>query len=363
MNSKFNWIKLGIVILVLLLQSGCQQQVVATDAQKTEQPPAVGVQTPRTVQPAGQTDPNTPEPRITFESTVHDFGNVKPKSNNLCEFRFKNTGDSLLTITDITKTCGCTPFTLEKKEYAPGESGILKVKYNAGRQKGSVIRRLYVSSNDTSRSRVELVVKATIVLKVDWTPKKLDLSLRKENAGCPPITIISLDGQPFSIKSFKSKSNCVTADVNSAEIGTELVIHPKIDIDKLRKSLRGQITIELTHPETDTVILRFEALPEYKITPATIITFNAEPLKPVKRQIWILSNYDEDFEVLSASSKNGTIKILDQQKVGKRHRFDIEVIPPPISGEKNLFSDIFSIQIKNGQKLDISCRGFYKKNK
>ena len=29
---------------------------------------------------------------ITFEKTVHDFGQVSPGSKNVCEFKFKNTG-------------------------------------------------------------------------------------------------------------------------------------------------------------------------------------------------------------------------------------------------------------------------------
>src|SRR4030042_156326 len=123
-------------------------------------------------------------PEITFEKLVHDFGNIEPQSRSVCEFKFTNTGDSLLKIIDISKSCGCTPYTLEKKEYEPNETGTLKVEYHAGSQPAAVHKTLYVSSNDEARPRVELVISGEIVYKVDCQPKKLDLAPNKENAGC-----------------------------------------------------------------------------------------------------------------------------------------------------------------------------------
>jgi hypothetical protein len=59
--------------------------------------------------------------RISFEKTVCDLGDVGPGTKNECEFRFTNTGRGLLKIGKISRTCGCTVFQLDKKEYAPYE--------------------------------------------------------------------------------------------------------------------------------------------------------------------------------------------------------------------------------------------------
>jgi len=75
-------------------------------------------------------DPNIIGPRIEFESIAHDFGDITPGTENICKFKFKNIGSELLKIEKVTKSCGCTPFELKKTEYAPGEQGELKVKYN-----------------------------------------------------------------------------------------------------------------------------------------------------------------------------------------------------------------------------------------
>jgi hypothetical protein len=63
-------------------------------------------------------------PRISFEKTVFDLGDVGQGTKNTCEFRFTNTGRGLLKIGKISRTCGCTVFQLDKKEYAPNESGV-----------------------------------------------------------------------------------------------------------------------------------------------------------------------------------------------------------------------------------------------
>ena len=65
-------------------------------------------------------------PRISFKKTVCDLGDVGQGTRNSCEFKFTNTGRGLLKIGKISRTCGCTVFKLDKKEYAPGEAGTIK---------------------------------------------------------------------------------------------------------------------------------------------------------------------------------------------------------------------------------------------
>ncbi|NIT55185.1 MAG: DUF1573 domain-containing protein [Aliifodinibius sp.] len=63
-------------------------------------------------------------PRISFEKTVFDLGEVGQGTKNTCEFSFTNAGRGLLKIGQISRTCGCTVFQLDKKEYAPNETGV-----------------------------------------------------------------------------------------------------------------------------------------------------------------------------------------------------------------------------------------------
>ena len=52
-------------------------------------------------------DANNLSPRISFEKTVCDLGDVGQGTKNTCEFKFTNTGQALLKIGKIKRTCGC----------------------------------------------------------------------------------------------------------------------------------------------------------------------------------------------------------------------------------------------------------------
>lgn len=363
---KHNCLVLTVLIVAsaCLLQIGCEEQSVATEQSK----PELTAPEPATGSAKAETAPQSVKrgPKITFEKVVHDFGNIGPGSKKVCEFKFTNTGNSLLKITKVSKSCGCTPYTLAKKEYEPGESGTLKVKYNASKGPGLIRKRLFVFSNDKAKSKVELAIKAKIVSKIDYQPKKLDLLLNKENAGCPAITIRSLDGKPFSIKQFKTTGRFkptekpITADYDSSVEATKFVLQPKVNIEKLQKGLNGLIQITLTHPESGVVAIPFKVLPRFKITPPSLIVYKAEAEKPATKEVWILSNYDEDFEVESTSTQKGAIKVLSQERKGNRYKFELEITPPaPEKGQKRFFTDVFFVNIKGGERLKVTCRVFY----
>jgi len=360
-NMKRNYLlTVFVASSVLFLQFGCQEQTGPAGKSK----PVLTVPEPAIGTVKAETPPEAIEgaPKITFDEVVHNFGEVGPGTKNTWEFKFTNTGDGLLKVGKIERSCSaCTVARLSKKEYAPGESGVLKVTYHSDKRLGSTRYYVLVHSNDKDNPEVKLTIKAKVAIKVAYEPKRLNLSLKKENAGCPEITLTSLDNQPFSIEKFKSTADCITADYDSSVKATKFVLRPKVDMEKLRKDLNGRIKISLTHPETDTATIFFNALPEFKIDPPTIIILNAEPQKSIKREVWILSNYDEDFEIETTSSKKGIIRILSQKKIGNRYEFELEITPPAAGDKGRLFTDVFYVNLKGGEKLKIICRGFYSK--
>ena len=339
----------------LLLHAGCEEQAMAPQRlspdwfERFQQP----------IQPTITTRADKSSPRITFENVVHDFGDVGPETNHLCEFRFTNTGSGILKIGQVSQTCGCTPFLLTKKEYAPGESGTLKVRYYSDTQRGDTTKQLFVQSNDRTRPEVELAVKARIITKVDYAPKTLNLFLKQANAGCPQITLASIDGQPFSIRHFNSTANCITADFDPSAKATRFVLEPKVDMVKLEKTLHGRIEIGLTHPECNAITVGLSTLPRFRITPRSITVRQAEPKRPIVKKVQILNNYNEDFELESASSKRGTVKVLGNAIVHGGYELELEITPPAAGNRTRVFTEVFFVNVKGGEKLEIPCSGFY----
>lgn len=335
---------------ILLLQAGCEDQTMRS---RELNPDWFKQQTWAVMGPSAR----VAAPRIVFEKVIHDFGNVGPGTNQLCEFRFTNTGDDVLKIGEISKTCGCTPFSLDKTEYAPGESGALKVRYYAEPQYGSTTKYLFVHNNDRQRPKVGLTIKARVIMKVRCEPQTLSLSLKYQNAGCPRITLTSIDNQPFSIQHFKSTANCITADYNPSLKATKFVLQPRVDMETLEKTLNGRIEIGLTHPECKMVTINLNVVPRFRINPRSIVVQGARAKQPVVRKIRIINNYKEDFELESALSKKDIVKILSHKKFGNGYELELQITPPSAGGR--IFTETFYVNLKDGKKLEIPLSGFY----
>lgn len=343
-----------IIAFLLISYSGCQKQAkveaeLQVDHNKIEKP-MVGVP-----------DANGPQPKIKLDKVVLDFGKVGPGTQSTNEIKITNTGEGVLKITKVSNCCGLAT-KLEKDEYAPGESGALKVIYNASGQTGRFLRHIVVHSNDDTNPAIRLTIKAEIVPKIACKPNILKLFLDEENAGCEKVTIKSLDDQPFAITGIKSTANCITADYDPAVKATEFILDLKVDMEKIQNNQKGSIDFSLTHPEGKSAFIRFNVIPKYTVKQPLLILFNCEPQKPIQRNIWIYNNYGEDFEIESAVSQNNAIKVVNQSKVDNGYQFDLEITPPE-KGVNIKFTDVLGITIKGGEKLKVTCNGYYVRGK
>ena len=68
---------------------------------------------------------------VKFNTDKHDFGKIKQNVPVTYFFEIKNTGDKPLVVENASASCGCTVPEKPEKPIAPGETGKLKVQYNA----------------------------------------------------------------------------------------------------------------------------------------------------------------------------------------------------------------------------------------
>ncbi len=341
---------------LLLLQLGCQEQNIPAEKLSVE-PQSTEADSSEKAEAEPQNAHAAPI--ITFEKAIADFGQIGVTSGKkVAEFKFTNTGDSLLKIKEIEKCCGVVT-KVDKTEFAPGESGVVKAEFQAFQKPGLYMKNIYVNSNDKTQPRLALTIKATVVSKVSYSPKRLRLFLEEENAGCPKIVINSLDNQLFSITGFTSTGESITADIDSSVEATKFVLSPVVDLEKLNNNPTGRINISLTHPEEKTAYITFDMLPKFSTSPPLIIAFNAIPEKKIVRKVSVLNNYGGAFEIESVSSPQNLIKVLRQEKISAGYQILVEMTPPASEG-KTFFTDVLVIKIKDGDELQVVCRGFYK---
>lgn len=345
---------------VLFLQHGCEEEaaeplVLSPDWFNRFPPPSEWTIAPEARPSSLKTA------KITFEKVIHDFGIIGPETQNLCEFKFKNTGDGVLKIEEVTKDCGCTPFLLEKTEYAPGESGVLKVNYVTDTQLGPATKELTVLTNDIENPEVVLAIKATITSKIDYEPKMLNLALKGDNAECPALTVSSIDNQPFAISYIRSTANCITADFDPSVQATSFELQPIVDMAKLETTLNGVVEIGLTHPECKKITVAMKTLPKFTLSPSSITVRGAAPNTAINRRIRIMNNYGEPFNLETATSKNGSVKVLSNTILpdNRGYELELQITPPATEDRRKAFLEEFSLALSSGLQLNIPCYVFY----
>lgn len=99
-------------------------------------------------------------PVMTFENTEHDFGTIEQGTPQETIFKFTNTGNAPLIITDAKSSCGCTVPNPPKDPIAPGETGELMVKFNGSGQ-NQVTKTITVTANTEKGSEL-LRIKAFV---------------------------------------------------------------------------------------------------------------------------------------------------------------------------------------------------------
>ena len=103
-------------------------------------------------------------PIMTFDKAEHDFGTIDQGTPQETKFKFTNTGNAPLIITNATSTCGCTvPEYPKNTPIAPGGTGELLVKFNGSGQ-NQVTKSITVSAN-TEKGQEILRIKAFVTPK------------------------------------------------------------------------------------------------------------------------------------------------------------------------------------------------------
>jgi hypothetical protein len=104
------------------------------------------------------TDASAPD--ITFETDVHDFGTLDYSGDGTYSFKFTNTGNEPLVISDAKGSCGCTVPKWPKEPVLKGQSNYINVSYDTKRP-GPFTKTVTVTSNAKSATKI-LTIKGVV---------------------------------------------------------------------------------------------------------------------------------------------------------------------------------------------------------
>ena len=89
-------------------------------------------------------------PKMTFAEEMHDFGTINEGDVVEHTFKFTNTGDAPLVITNAKGSCGCTVPSWPKEAIAPGAEGEMTVKFNSRNKPNNQMKTVRITTNTAS---------------------------------------------------------------------------------------------------------------------------------------------------------------------------------------------------------------------
>jgi len=100
-------------------------------------------------------------PVMEFKSNTVDYGVIDQGAEPYREFEFTNKGTEPLLIKNAKGSCGCTVPEYSKNPIMPGETGVLKVRYDTKRV-GPINKTITVTTNETANDTKILYVKGEV---------------------------------------------------------------------------------------------------------------------------------------------------------------------------------------------------------
>lgn len=102
----------------------------------------------------GEITDKTGVPKFDFEEITFDLGTVQSGESVTHEFKFKNSGDKDLIISQAKGSCGCTQPEYPKDPITPGDEGVIKVTFNSTGISGQITKNITLIANTTPNTKV-----------------------------------------------------------------------------------------------------------------------------------------------------------------------------------------------------------------
>ncbi|MGI8890319.1 MAG: DUF1573 domain-containing protein [Chthoniobacterales bacterium] len=150
---------------------------------------------------------------LTWEKTEADLHPKLSDKTAVAHFKYKNTGDKPIKITQVHPSCGCTTTALAKDEVGPNESGEITATFNIGERTGVQTKTISVMTDSDGAQPTLLKLTATIPELLKVAPTFIYWSA---NETLEPKTITATVGGDFAV----TKLNVTSTDKS---IETEVV--------------------------------------------------------------------------------------------------------------------------------------------
>lgn len=171
-------------------------------------------------------------PALVFDQYLIDLGEIPSEPYAIARYRFTNRGSETIHVKSLEPSCGCLQPRLERREYAPGESGdfVLRVQ-TAGEPIGQREYFVRVHYEDPQPREVELTFRLSLPeRKVEVLPKALVFYQLNGQPSTQDVTIRDYRERPLTVLSADCDSPFVNVDLRTVQTNSEGVTEAVISV-------------------------------------------------------------------------------------------------------------------------------------
>lgn len=160
---------------------------------------------------------------LVWDKPVRQFQRAPADVALEAHFTFKNTGPAPVTIKTLRSSCGCTTARLNKKTYAPGESGEVVTRFLFGDRRGLHRKTIEVRTDDAAAAPVVLDLRVLIHDPLTVTPA-LVWWKRGDATGAKTVQLTAVAEQSVRIKSVTSSNPRLPAKLVTIKPGEQYTV-------------------------------------------------------------------------------------------------------------------------------------------
>lgn len=296
-------------------------------------PAAVAPVQPAATPPAAT--PSGPQPRIVFESLVHNFGEAIGVEKVEHVFRFRNEGRADLLVDKVSTTCGCTAALISSKIVPPGGAGEISTAFTVGERQGKQIKHINVYTNDPVEPKLCLTLEGTVVPPLSVDPPTVFLQDRPGESS-RAVRISQTLPQELTLGEPVTRLNLVTAvlreeppEGGKKRYTLEVALKPEVEPGRHFENV-SMPTNYVAKP-TLQIPVRLTVRGEIAVQPSRISLGQLQPGQEIARSITLSSTRDREFRVLKAKIDNAAFRISPEVPPATAKSYTFTVTGAPTS--------------------------------
>ena len=160
---------------------------------------------------------------IQFATPVYDFGKVSAGTIVKYDYVFTNTGNAMLTVSDVKVSCGCTTAGTWQRQVEPGKTGSIPIQFNSVNLSGPVLKSVSVTCNDSNQPMVALQLRGTIWKPIDVIPTYAVFNLLADSLTneTKAVRIVNYTSEPLTLSAPESGNKSFSAEIKTITPGKE----------------------------------------------------------------------------------------------------------------------------------------------